>query len=194
MYGLVNIAVQDLVTSRFGQDTWDTIKREAQVEDDMFLSMEAYPDDLTYRLVGAASTVLNVPAADLLDAFGEHWVKFTAAEGYGEFFRMGGATLPAFLQNLDRMHARVALSFPDLRPPFFRCTDVGERSLSLHYHSPREGLAPMVTGLLRGLGTLFATPVTVTHTERKDAGADHDVFLVEYGAATIDAAAAPVDR
>lgn len=191
MYGLVNKAVQDLVTRRFGEDTWNTIKREAQVEDDMFLSMESYPDDVTYRLVGAASAVLSVAAADLLEAFGEHWVTYTATEGYGEFFRMGGATLPAFLQNLDRMHARVALSFPDLRPPSFRCTDVSERSLSLHYHSPREGLAPMVIGLVRGLGIMFATPTTVSQTARREEGADHDVFFVEFGETAVVAPAGP---
>ncbi|HUG84324.1 MAG TPA: hypothetical protein VMM13_07150, partial [Euzebya sp.] len=40
------------------------------------------------------------------------------------------------------------------------------------------GLAPMVTGLLKGLGELFEADITVTPTLSKTSGADHDEFVV----------------
>ncbi len=46
--------------------------------------MKPYPDDLTYKLVGAACEVLNASAEDVLKAFGEYWILFTAEKGYGE--------------------------------------------------------------------------------------------------------------
>ena len=55
MYGLVNKAVVDLVVSKFGEDTWNAIKKKAEVDIDVFVSMDGYPDELTYKLVGAAS-------------------------------------------------------------------------------------------------------------------------------------------
>ena len=55
MYGLVNKAVEGLICSRFGEDIWEPIKRGAGVEVDVLLSMEGYPDDVTYRLVTAPS-------------------------------------------------------------------------------------------------------------------------------------------
>ena len=47
MYGLANKGFEDLVRSRFGEDTWETIKRNAGVDIDVFVSMESYPDDVT---------------------------------------------------------------------------------------------------------------------------------------------------
>ena len=182
MYGLVNKAVEGMVCSKFGEASWARIKRAAEVDVDVFISMDAYDDAVTYRLVDAASKELGMPAASVLEAFGEYWVMYTATEGYGEVLKMSGATLAEFLMNLDNLHARVGLSFPELRPPTFWTTDVADGSLQLHYRSERSGLAPMVVGLLRGVGSMFATSLEVEHAERLDDGADHDVFLVTYKA------------
>lgn len=182
MYGLVNKAIEDLVCARFGQETWEAIKRKADVDIDAFVSMNAYSDDVTYRLVGAASEVLGLSLEALLEAFGEYWVLYTGREGYGEVLKMAGESLPAFLQNLDSLHARVGLVFPHLKPPSFRCTDIREDSLHLHYYTDRPGLAPMVKGLLKGLGVMFGTEVDITQTSRREHGHDHDEFLVKFKA------------
>ena len=34
MYGMVNKAIQDLVTIKFGEDKWEAVKRKAGVEID----------------------------------------------------------------------------------------------------------------------------------------------------------------
>ena len=180
MYGLVNKAIQDMVCSRFGEDIWKEIKHKAEVDVDVFLSMEGYPDDMTHKLVKAASLVLSLSPKQIMQAFGEFWVQYTAQEGYGEMMDMSGDTLPEFLENLDNLHARVGVSFPKLQPPSFECTDMEENSLSLHYRSDREGLTPMILGLVKGLGTRFDTEVHITQTQSRDEGTEHDEFLVIY--------------
>ena len=174
MYGLVNKAVVDLVVSKFGQDTWNAIKKKAEVDVDVFVSMDGYPDDLTYRLVGAASEVLKIPPEAVLEAFGEHWVLYTAAEGYGPMLDASGNTLREFLENLDALHARVALTMPALKPPRFRLVPVDNTTMLLEYHSTRQGLAPMVVGLLKGLSIRFNTPIDVSHVRREA----HDEFTI----------------
>ena len=183
MYGLVNRAVQDLICERFGAETWECIKQRAGVDVDVFISMDGYPDDVTYKLVGAASEELETPAAHLLEAFGEYWTLYTAREGYGELLRMGGDSFQAFLENLHDLHTHIALSFPHLQPPSFWLTDLTDDSARLHYQSQRTGLAPMVVGLVKGLGRMFDTPVVVEHVRRREDGADHDEFVIRYGAA-----------
>ncbi|MBW4688660.1 MAG: heme NO-binding domain-containing protein [Komarekiella atlantica HA4396-MV6] len=180
MYGLVNKAIQDMVCSRFGEEIWKEIKQKAEVNVDVFLSMEGYPDNITHRLVKAASVVLGLSSTEIMQAFGEFWVQYTAQEGYGEMMDMSGDTLPEFLENLDNLHARVGVSFPKLKPPSFECTDMEDDSLNLHYRSSREGLTPMILGLVKGLGTRFDTEVHVTQTQSRDEGAEHDEFLVLY--------------
>ena len=159
MYGMVNKAIEQMVCARFGVDTWERVRARAGVDVDVFVSNEPYPDSVTYSLVGAASTELGMPAEAVLEAFGEHWVLVTAREGYGPLLRAGGRTLPEFLRNLPDLHTRIAMILPELRPPQFLVTDLGPRSLKLHYRTPREGLTAFVVGLLRGLAKMFTTEI-----------------------------------
>jgi hypothetical protein len=174
MYGLVNKAVVDLVVSKFGEEKWQAIKKKAEVDVDVFVSMDAYPDDITYKLVGAASEVLKLTPEQVLEAFGQHWVLYTAAEGYGPMLDASGKTLKEFLENLDALHARVALTMSQLRPPRFRLISVDDTTMTLEYHSTRQGLAPMVVGLLKGLGIRFNTPIEISHARK----AEHDEFTI----------------
>lgn len=177
MYGLVNKAIQQLVCSEFDESLWDEIKRKAGVTVEEFVSMSAYEDALTYDLVGAASEILDIPVPDLLDAFGEYWTVYTATEGYGHILAMAGATLPEFLTNLDAMHVRVAETYPDLKPPSFHYHQTSDTESELHYYSIREGLAPMVVGLVRGLGKRFQVQLRIRHTQKR-ADIGHDVFAL----------------
>jgi len=184
MYGMVNRAVEEMVCTHHGEAVWERIKATAGVDVDVFMSNEGYPDEMTYRLVGAASEVLGVPADKILEAFGEHWVLHTARDAYGGLMQAAGKSLPEFLSNLPNFHSRVAMIFPKLQPPRFQCSEITESSLKLHYYTHRRGLAPFVVGLMRGLGRMFATPVTVRLVESRDDGADHDVFDVAWTPAT----------
>ena len=178
MYGMVNKTVEEMVISQFGEETWMAIKANAAVEEEIFISNEAYPDDITYRLVGAASKILGLTPEQVLEAFGLHWVAHTAVEGYGDLFAAGGATLPEFLINLPSFHTRLTLIFPKLQPPTFKITEFSEASLHLHYYSHRPGLTAFVIGLLKGLGLMYKTPVEITLLNSHETGSDHDEFLI----------------
>jgi hypothetical protein len=182
MYGMVNKAVEDMVKANHSPEVWKQIKSRAGVSVDAFIRNESYSDDITYRLVGAASDVLQQPVEKILLAFGEHWVLHTAQESYGGMLRAAGKTLPEFLKNLPSFHDRVALIFPKLQPPHFKCSDITEGSLQLHYYSHREGLAPFVIGLMHGLGKMFNTEIRVRPLASKISGADHDIFQISWTA------------
>lgn len=180
MYGLVNMAIQQLVLDKYDAPTWERIKAEADVDIDTFISLEAYPDSVTYQLVGAASRVLNTPAETLLEAFGEYWVLYTGKAGYGYLMDPSTSTMTEFLVSLNQLHQRIRMTFPHLNPPHMVCTDISEESVCLHYYSDRPGLAPMVRGLLRGLGIMFQREIEVTQVASKGKQADHDEFLIRY--------------
>jgi hypothetical protein len=179
MYGLVNQAIESLVKERFGQHKWQAIRQQAEVEGPVFVAMQSYPDSLTYRLVEVASDVLGLPPETVLEAFGEYWVLYTAEQGYGDMLAMAGDSLPVFLQNLDLLHNIVGNAMPNLSPPMFSCSEVSAQSLVLHYHSKRAGLAPMVIGLLKGLGKRFGLECQIEQLTHKTVGG-HDSFLVKW--------------
>ena len=180
MYGLVNKAIQDLIIKEHGQEKWNEVRVLAGMEDERFVSLKSYPDKLTYDLVGAASRILGADAESILMAFGEHWVLYTAKEGYGEMLDFTGATLIEFLKNLDLLHLRVKNMMPHLQPPKFECNQVSETEVELLYYSDREGLAPMVIGLLHGLGKRFRTELTVEHVQTKQGVGEPHRFSVKW--------------
>ncbi len=180
MYGLVNQAVQDYVTHAFGEAVWQQVRAKAGMQEDGFLPLEQYPDALTFALVGATCEATGRGGAELVEAIGVHWVAFTAQRGYGALLDQLGTTFPEALANLDAMHVRVALMMPNLKPPSFRVHDVKDRSLTLDYVSKRAGLAPMVIGLVKGLGHKYKLEPVVTLTKPREEGGDTDVFEVHW--------------
>ena len=113
--------------------------------------MEPYPDAVTYGLVVAASEVLGAPVPALLEAFGEYWTMYTAREGYGELLALFGSTLENSRQpGCHAYPGRNDLS--QAASAKLRTDRAGRRRLRSEYHSSREGLAPMVVGLLKDLG------------------------------------------
>jgi Haem-NO-binding len=178
MYGLVNQAVKDLVLTTVGASAWEQITDRAGIRTDPFLAMSPYPDEVTYKLVAAASEVLERPAEDILETFGEFWITHSAERGYAQLLTMMGHDMPSFLLGLDGMHDRLRLSFPDLNPPSIWCTDVSAGSLVVHYASDRAGLGPFMIGLLRGTARRFGEEAQVRQLRGRTDGHDHEEFLV----------------
>jgi hypothetical protein len=184
MYGLINQGLHDLAVQIGGERLWREVKSRADVGIEAFVGMDTYPDDITYRLVDATSAAIGMSPAEVLHAFGKHWILYTARRGYGAIFDTMGRSLSAFLVNLDTMHARLSLSMPDMRPPSFVCEQLDDDRIRLEYWSERAGLAPMVVGLLDGLAEMYGVTVSVEQTVDRAQGADHDEFLIHCVAST----------
>ncbi|MGF1522602.1 MAG: heme NO-binding domain-containing protein [Leptolyngbyaceae cyanobacterium] len=182
MYGLINRAIQDMLCEQFGEEAWAEIRQHAGIQERFFLVLEPYPDEITHKLVASASQVLSVSPSEIMQAFGHYWIRYTGTVGYKEIIEMGGESLKEFLQNLDDLHSRVGIQFPALKPPSFECEEVDDETLEVHYASSRKGLAPMVVGLIEGLGSKFSTEVEVTQTASREYGAEQDTFQIRYKA------------
>lgn len=180
MYGIVNKAIQDLVTENYGEQKWENILERSGIEEDFFISNQPYDDDITFKLAIAVSDEMNITVSQVLIAFGEWWVVRTTTERYGGLMKSGGTNLREFLMNLPLFHNRVMLIYPKLTPPEFKVTHISEKSINLHYFSKRKGLQEFVRGLIQGLGILFQTPTTIELLETRDVGDSHEVFKVSW--------------
>ncbi|MFY7864872.1 heme NO-binding domain-containing protein [Roseateles sp.] len=178
MYGLVNRAIEQLVVSLKGEDGWERVCQRAGWEDQGFIAMQTYDDAVTYLLVGAVSQELGLPANEVLKAFGEYWILYTAEEGYGEMLAMCGNDLLSFLRHMNHMHARIEVTMPHIRPPDFKVNELSDREFELVYQSDREGLAPMVEGLITGLAKRFNQQIDITQTRWRDAQTPQDCFHI----------------
>ncbi|NDV23041.1 heme NO-binding domain-containing protein [Desulfovibrio sp. JC022] len=178
MYGLVNQGIRKMVTQSFGEETWEAICDKSGVED-VFVAMEPYPDEVTLSLVVAASEVLGLPPEQVLHAFGKWWIG-NAAREYKGIFNMTGDSFQEFLGNLNSIHSRVSHMLPKLTPPSFKITDQTDSSLVVHYYSQRQGLSPMVEGMIEGISEWFNTPVKIELIDSAES-ADHAIFHVSFG-------------
>ncbi|XP_075545758.1 guanylate cyclase soluble subunit beta-1-like isoform X1 [Dermacentor variabilis] len=181
MYGFVNHALELLVLRKFGAETWEQIKREAEIEmEGQFLVRLVYDDEITYSLVLAAEKVLGIPADEILEMFGRMFFDFCQESGYDKILQVLGATPRDFLQNLDALHDHLATIYPGMRAPSFRCTErPGDGALLLHYYSEREGLEPIVIGIVKAVASkLHHTEVQVEQLQGKEDGLDHVQFAI----------------
>jgi hypothetical protein len=180
MYGIVNKAIEDLITDNFGLSKWEAIKEKSGVDVDFFLSNEPYDDAITFQLATAASEVLGITIGEVLIAFGEYWVLKTGKEKYGGLMEAGGNNLKEFLINLPLFHNRIMLIYPKLTPPEFKVSDIQERSILVHYHSKRTGLQEFVRGLLSGLAKMYQTEASIELIQSRDDGNTHEIFKVSW--------------
>ena len=180
MYGIVNKAVEELITERFGHDKWEAVRERAGIQVDFFISTEPYNDDITYQLATAAAEVLSIDLRDIMIALGEYWVLQVGKKKYGGLMQAGGNNLREFLLNLPQFHSRIMLLYPKLTPPEFRVSNIRDNGLDLHYFSHRLGLQEFVRGLLQGLSKLYATETTIELIANRNDGSDHEIFRISW--------------
>ena len=180
MHGLINSAIQSYVVETHGLNTWDHLKLAADCNVDFFISMDSYDDNITYSLVAAAPEVLGVSQGRFLESIGEFWVPYVGKGDYKEIFKMAGSDFISFIQNINNMHSRVMTLMPDLVPPTFTCKNITDNSMMVDYYSKRDGLAPMVVGLLRGLAVWFKLEMTIQWVIKKTESINYDQFYIEF--------------
>jgi class 3 adenylate cyclase len=106
MYGLVFEIVEEWVIEKQGIDIWHAIKEKARckVEDQVFLRRSYYPDKELVDIVVAASEILFLSVAEILESFGHYVLMHHYNNGYDELLRCQGSTLRQWLSNeLDKL-------------------------------------------------------------------------------------------
>jgi Haem-NO-binding len=180
MYGMVNKALQHMVEQEFGLEAWQRIRERAGVDTDVFVSLDGYPDEITYRLVGSTAAETGRDADAILHAFGRFWVLETATRNYSYLMSGPGQTFEQFLIALPNFHTRISLLLPNLVPPEFHSQRCGERCIRLHYRSTRLGLAGFVEGLLAGLADHFKVRSECRRLPHLSESDNHTVFEITW--------------
>lgn len=151
MYGLFHRAIREMVTQRLSPAAWQTIEQKLGLGAADFITARVYPDEQTIDLFSACADAFSIEINDFFEQFGIYWVGFAMTGPYRGVMQTTGNNLPEFIANLDRMHGTVRAAMPDARTPLFDVLDVQDDTLVVRYRSTREGLTPLVKGLLIGL-------------------------------------------
>lgn len=163
MKGVINKGIQEYAEANFGADVWETIKARARCEEFVFAPTQDYPDELTPRLIEAASAILNLPLETVQVEYGKFMVPNTLKETYPPYFALAGKSAWEFLHRLDEIHSHVTRHLENARPPRLQCKQLSARQLLIHYHSPRR-LCSVLRGLILGVGICFGQDLSVRET------------------------------
>ena len=168
MYGIINKALEELVTETFGEKVWENIKIKSNIDIDYFISNQSYNDQITYDIAIAISNETKTPLNETLTLFGEWWILKTAKEKYCSLLSFGGKDIKEFLEHLPDFHTIVMLLYPNLTPPEFKIINSKENEITIKYSSTRIGLKDFVTGLFQGISKLFKTETKIEIVDFKE--------------------------
>lgn len=183
MPAALNQAIEQLVVAMQGDDGWRGAWMHAQHAADGLAALQAYDDDLTWRLVSTVCARTGLPAHAVLQGFGRYWLRFTGSgvdQDGPPLTACSGDPLRDLLADLQvhAMHGHVETVFPSLRLPVLRVQDLGPGCFRLIHSSDRLGLAPMILGLVEGLALHFGQSVSVQQLQACSGLDDADEFIV----------------
>nr|XP_042698675.1 guanylate cyclase soluble subunit beta-2-like isoform X2 [Chrysemys picta bellii] len=183
MYGFINTCLKSLVIEKFGEETWEKLKTQAEVQD-TFMTYTVYDDAITLKLIQEACKILDVSEDAMLKLFGEYFFTFCKMSGYDRMLQTLGGNLTEFIENLDTLHSYLASSYQEMNAPSFRVEKRTDGAMLLHYYSDRRGLCHIVPGIIESVARdFFNSEVTMeilTQSEEKERTGkkEHVIFLV----------------
>ncbi|KAK7486718.1 hypothetical protein BaRGS_00022002, partial [Batillaria attramentaria] len=111
-YGQIHCVIRELVQEKFGQEKWLEVLAKSGLDPlEHFLVFTRYDDSLTFQLVGAVSEHLDLPLNTVLQVFGGFFFTYCLRHGYDKMLKTLGGDIVSFIQNLDSLHALLALSY-----------------------------------------------------------------------------------
>ncbi|EDV24636.1 uncharacterized protein TRIADDRAFT_56641 [Trichoplax adhaerens] len=180
-YGFINYALELLVVRKYGQETWNEIKKKAEVDiEKHFLLRMIYDDQVTFDLVNVACDVLGLSQNEILEQFGAMFFKFCQESNYDKILQVLGGSLKDFLCNLDALHDHLGTIYPGMRAPSFRCVErSSDGALVLYYYSYRIGLEHIVIGIVKAVAKkLHNCQVDVVIEKTRNETGDHVEFAI----------------
>ena len=178
MKGIIFNVVEEVVADRYGEDAWDSLLDTAEL-DGSYTSLGSYPDEDLFRLVGAASQTLEVPADDVVRSLGEGAIPILA-ERYAVFFDAHDSTREFLLTLNDIIHPEVRKLYPGAIVPDFDFDEDDEGNLLLGYQSERK-LCALAEGFILGAAAHYGESAALTQLQCMHRGDDKCVIRCAFG-------------
>lgn len=179
MKGVVFTLFERFVTENWGEDTYEDLLDAAPVvEDSAFVSVQSYPDEWLFAMVGVACDKLEVDAATALRSFGRYC--FSKLVDAHPVFVEDVAHPKAFLMKVhDVVHVEVNKLMPGAVTPTLLARDTGPFSVEVTYRSPRA-ICAFAEGLMEGCAEWYGVPFTYEHLTCTHRGDETCTWKVRY--------------
>ena len=156
MKGIVFTEFMEMVEDVFSPEILESIIEQSELPNDgAYTSVGTYDHQEIVRMTVNLSQQVNIPAAQLLETFGQHlFGRFVI--NYPAFFENVSHSFD-FLKNIDSyIHVEVRKLYPEAELPRFYHEQKDENTLIMYYLSSRH-FEDLAIGLIRGCLTFFNT-------------------------------------
>jgi predicted hydrocarbon binding protein len=162
MHGIILSTIRDFAVEEYGREAWAEVQSRADVEAEMYVPVDEYPDEHVYELARAAGEVTGLGARGFLVDYGRYVVE-PLVETYGVHLDddWDGVDL---IENVPTFHAALRThSFANYTTPEIQSTRVDADTVHLSYDSPRQ-LCDVARGAIAGVGDYFDTDLDCRET------------------------------
>jgi Haem-NO-binding len=165
--GIVFTEFLEMVEDKFSLELCDSMIEQAGTESDgVYTSVGTYDYKEMVAMVGALSSLTNIPVPELLKAFGQHLLgKFVVT--FPQFFEGMSSTFEFLPKVESYVHLEVKKLYPDAELPSFSFAKIGPGRMEMTYKSSR-GLADVAEGLIIGTMKHFGESLDLKRTDLKD--------------------------
>lgn len=150
MHGIIFVELKGFVEHALGVDAWQLALERADLDPTMvYLPIREYPDTEIEAIVAACVEIARLPAATVLERFGQYIVP-GLVKTYPALIDRKWRTLD-LIRNTDQiLHKVVRARIKGARPPTLRCEEVDDETLRVFYSSHRQ-LCALAKGIMLGV-------------------------------------------
>lgn len=176
MHGIIFKTLKDFVVTNHDHETWDEVRRAADLGGRVYLPIDTYDDGELAALVEATADRTDASVPDLLESYG----RFAAAQlldTYGNVVADDWDALDLVANVETGIHTVLRSHNPDLDPPELVCRRDGDAQVTVLYRSQRR-LCFVARGIVLGVADHYDEPVTVTERTCMHDGDDRCELVV----------------
>ena len=177
MKGIIFNLLEEVVTTEFGEATWDQLLDNAGL-DGAYTSLGSYDDAEVVALVDVAAATLKIAPHEVLRWFGLRAMPLLATR-YPGFFGTH-ASARSFLLTLNNIiHPEVRKLYPGATPPVFDFDNAPDGALVIGYNSSRR-LCALAEGFMQGAAEFYQERADIQQSQCMHDGAAKCVFKVKF--------------
>jgi len=162
MHGLIFEEIRRYAEDRLGPGGWTTLLDRAGLSSKAYDQVQAYPEADALQLVTAASHITGLPAAAVLEDFGE-FVAPDLLRLSAPLVNRAWKTLDLLENTEETIHRVVRLDNPGAEPPALHVTRTGPRRVVIVYSSPQK-MCALAKGICKGVAKHYHEAIALSES------------------------------
>jgi len=180
MKGIIFTEFLELVESKFGLETVDTIIESADLPSQgVYTSVGTYDFNEMVSLITELGAVTDIELGELIYTFG-HYLFASLGNAHPEVIQSYNSPLSLLYSIEDHIHVHVQKLYPDAELPTFKILEKTDTSLTMVYSSTR-GLYRLAHGLIEKTFEHFNETAVVSYELLKEDGTEVQFHIVQNG-------------